>query len=507
MILNYTASKDTYITNAFFPNLITRASSSNFGRSDILDVWSLYGQSSSSTEGLSQELSRILVEFPISNIITDRNSGKIPQSGSISFFLMMYNTPHSETTPRGAVYDIFPLSESWAEGEGLSEMSKTYSTLSGATWMSRSNNLGWTDIGGTYITSSNTAYQTYQRDGTENIEIDLTSLVESWINGSISNNGIILKLTGSQEGQFSSSLGSNSGSLIHNPNGGNTSFYRKTFFSRTSEHFFKRPKIQARWNDSQYDDRGNFFYSSSRATSEDNLNTLYYYNYIRGKLTNIPNLTNGTILVSLYSGSNFPTGSKLLLSPGGGVVSSGDTEITGGIVNTGIYTASFCATASSSPLETIFDVLHSGGVEYFTGSFEPKKFENLQTTPTFEYFSKITNLKSFYNQNEIGRFRIYSRLKNFSPTVYNVARNVPETLIINSASYEIYRVHDNYPVIPFGTGSDLHTLTSYDMSGNYFDVDFSVLEPGYMYGIKLAYYNHERNSWDVQRENWKFRIE
>ena len=64
-------------------------------------------------------------------------------------------------------------------------------------------------------------------------------------------------------------------------------------------------------------------------------------------------------------------------------------------------------------------------------------------------------------------------------------------------------------VIAFGTGSDDKNCTylSYDVSGNYFDLDISLLERGYMYGIKFAYYNDSIGSWMEQPETFKFRVE
>ena len=53
---------------------------------------------------------------------------------------------------------------------------------------------------------------------------------------------------------------------------------KKRFFGRGSEYFFKRPVIEARWDDTVKDDRGNFYFSSSRAPAADNLNTIYFYN-------------------------------------------------------------------------------------------------------------------------------------------------------------------------------------------------------------------------------------
>lgn len=52
------------------------------GASDILEVFQLYGQVTTS----SVELSRVLVQFDTDKINTDRSAGKIPASGSVKFF-------------------------------------------------------------------------------------------------------------------------------------------------------------------------------------------------------------------------------------------------------------------------------------------------------------------------------------------------------------------------------------------------------------------------------------
>ena len=77
-ILRYTASLDNTITNAFEENLSTRATGSNMGTSDILEVFSIYAQADAS----SVELSRVLIQFPLSQAIADRASGVLPALGS-----------------------------------------------------------------------------------------------------------------------------------------------------------------------------------------------------------------------------------------------------------------------------------------------------------------------------------------------------------------------------------------------------------------------------------------
>ena len=98
-IKRYYATKDNTITNAFKSNLTTRGVSGNMGQSDILEVFSIYAQASSSS-GLSSELSRVLIQFDTTAINADRTAGVIPASGSVNFFLKMYDAEHSQTTPK-----------------------------------------------------------------------------------------------------------------------------------------------------------------------------------------------------------------------------------------------------------------------------------------------------------------------------------------------------------------------------------------------------------------------
>ncbi len=122
-IKRYTADKDNTITNAFGALLNTRGTGSNMGGADIIEVFSIYGQRmlSASTTGIAatQELSRGLVQFPVASISTDRSNGLIPASGSVSFYLRMFNAVHSNTTPKEATYVVTPVSASWQEGLGM----------------------------------------------------------------------------------------------------------------------------------------------------------------------------------------------------------------------------------------------------------------------------------------------------------------------------------------------------------------------------------------------------
>jgi len=504
-IARYTASADTTITNAFDPNLRTRGTGSNMGYADSLEIFSIYGQESGSN-GQSQELSRALIKFPISTISSSRVAGTIPAAGSVSFYLRMYNAKHPFTLPQDFNLMVVPVSRSWEEGAGL-DMDE-YKDLGQSNWGMAARTTAWTNQGGDYLTASN--YNVAFPQGYENIELDVSSIVEQWITSGneFTNYGFGIHLTASQEAYFSSSLGTDSGSVIQNTVGATQSYYTKKFFSRSTEFFFQRPVIEARWDSRVEDDRENFFYSSSLAPAEDNLNALYLYNYIRGRLVNIPAIGTGSILVSLYSSSvGTPVGSALLLSPGGSTVASGDQNATASYVSPGLYKCELAVTAAATPFLAINDVWHSGGVQYYTGSFYPEKLPTYDSAPTFDRITSCTNLDKKYSRQDTSRFRFFIRSKNWSPTLYTVSTANNPTEVVTSASYAIYRTTDNYPAIAYGTGSDKSTYLSYDKAGNYFDLDMSLLEQDYMYEIRLSYYNDSIGAWQEQPQTFKFRIE
>lgn len=541
-IRRYTASADTTIVNAYKADLRTRGTGSNMGQADVMEVFSIYARQtpSSSATTASQELSRLLVQFPVASIATERNSGKIPASGSVNFYLKLYNAKTSKTVPRDFKLVVLPISQSWQEGDGLDLENYRDSTHNkeGANWINAGSSssgvskwksiTGGTSVGGSYKTGSSGdsqfIYSQSFASGLEDLEIEITGLVEEWIaaqTGSatdgIDNYGVGVHLSSSYEGYFSSSNGvTNSGSVIQNPQGALKSYYTKRFFARGTQYFFKRPVIEARWNSIKRDDRANFYYSSSIAPSGENLNTLFLYNYIRGRLVDIPGLEDGKLLVSFYSGSSDnsgPTGSALLLyGPGQG--SGGKYAVTASKASTGIYSCSVAITAASTPIQVLFDVWHSGAntpangsTQYVTASFRPQTFGGQTNTREPVYYCNITNLQESYTPTQNARFNLYIREKYWSPTIYTKANEDPPTTSIASASYRVYRIFDGQNVVPYRTGSNMATGLSYDVSGNYFDFDMTLLEPGYAYAFKFAFYDPELKSWQEQDQPFKFRVE
>ena len=177
--------------------------------------------------------------------------------------------------------------------------------------------------------------------------------------------------------------------------------------------------------------------------------------------------------------------------------------VTGSHISTGIYSASVAITGTS---ETLHDVWFTGSTQFHTGTIYPEIRYTGTTTKTNEYFVSITNLKAKYDDDENVRFRIYTRLKGWSPTIYTRAVSEPQLYIPTSGSYEIFRIIDNFKVIEHATGSTKYTELSFDGSGSYFDFDMSILEPGYSYGIKLAFYDDFLQEYKPIDKVFKFRV-
>ena len=294
----------------------------------------------------------------------------------------MYNVEHGLTNPKDFTLDAHPLLEAWEEGYGIDLDNHGDDVKNfGSSWTKRNPTTDWVDAGGTYIeaTSSSQTFTT----GLEDLDINVTQIVEYHLGLPIANYGFILKFPDSNEEA-------------------EVSYYTKRFFARSSEFYYKRPVLEARWDASIKDDRGSFYASSSLAPASDNLNTLYLYNRIRGRLRDIPAVGTGSIEVTLYD------------SIGGSVIGA---TFTGSHESTGIYK---CDVEADTTGSTIYDVWSSGSVQYHTGTIEVKSFEDDELIN--KYILKISNAKNYYNNLGTQRFRLYTRPKDWSPTILHCCK-------------------------------------------------------------------------------------
>ncbi|MAF25068.1 hypothetical protein CL634_05780 [bacterium] len=533
-VKRYTAISDNTVTNAYEANLTTRGTGSNMGLADSLEIFSIYAQATTS----SYEISRILAKFPVvtadatTTIQSERTDGTIPASGSVDFYLLFYNVKHTATLPKNFTLVVSPVSQSWEEGSGLDM--EEYSALTydgtGSNWINAAAHTAWvtgttpavTVEGGSYLRPSwngasgsstgirtyPTTYdefnytQTFGEKGTGDLEVKITGLVEQWILGTGQNNpagnpgfsnyGIGLMLSQSQES-------------------GSQSYYTKKFSARGSEYFLSRPVIEARWDNSKKDHRGSFVLSSSALDGADNLNTIYLYNYVRGQAKDLPFVdADKGLSVAIFTSAS--GGDQIDTVANSGTITYLGGYVTGGWVETGVYSASF---ALDTTYDVVFDRWFSGSTYgdaidgsstriFHTGSFNPSGFSGSNIYSIPRYVTTITNLQSEYYNNDSARFRLFTRLKDWSPTIYTVASKAIENNIVEDAYFKIFRMIDDKSVISYGTGSLNHTRLSYDVTGSYFDLDMGMLETGYAYGIKFVYYIN--GAYQEQPEVFKFRV-
>ena len=439
------------------------------GASDAMEVFSIYGQAGTA----SAETSRCLVKFPVTDLVSDRNNTAFPASGSVSLYLRMFNAEHGRTLPRQIYLNVAPISKNWQEGTGLDM--ESYSDLTyddnGANWINAGSQSAWDTEGGDYSASFN--YSQYFDTGIENVDLDITPLVVNWIRGDIDNYGVIVSLSGAYEST-------------------SRSYYTKKFFTRGSEYWFKRPIIEARWNSSILDDRAAFYVSSSMLPSSSNLHRLYLYNYFDGELIDIP-YTSSFVARCYTSASG---GEELTLIP------DSPTNITRS--STGVYFANFALNTTASK---VYDVWINDGEALYTSSFNVKQRGNLirDIAPT-KYALAIDELKPVYTRQEEARFHIYSRQRNWQPNIYLIANQNIEIDIIKNLYFKLVRVADDEEVISYGTGSDNHTLLSYDISGSYFDLDMAMLESDYMYELKFLQ-KKTATAYKEVDDSFKFRVE
>ena len=164
-------------------------------------------------------------------------------------------------------------------------------------------------------------------------------------------------------------------------------------------------------------------------------------------------------------------------------------------------------------LDQVFDVWHddsdSTPVEFYTGSaITVRDYAASDNSDPTTYVMKITNLKAQYSTQESARLKVYARNKDWQPTIYTIASSQIENTTINNLYYKLTRVADNYEVISYGTGtlSDPleYTKLSYDVNGNYFDFDMSMLQADYEYAFQFMV--SEYGEYRQQPEVFKFRV-
>jgi hypothetical protein len=221
---------------SFYPTL-------NTGLDEIIEI------STFSTINSTSEVSRGVVKFPTDQIndILNNNVGAKQYDAYVKLYLA-----NASSLPLNFDLHCNPLSGSWDKGTG--RLSNVPSTTDGVSWeytngvvgnniwytegtyptnTTGSHRVGGTVGGGLWYTGSFESSQSFSFSTSKDIELKITNTLNAWHNGSISNQGVIIR---------------NSNAIEFNDSA--SKFELKYFSDNT--HTIYPPCLEIRWDDSVY---------------------------------------------------------------------------------------------------------------------------------------------------------------------------------------------------------------------------------------------------------------
>jgi hypothetical protein len=392
----------------------------------------------SSSAGItSGSLARILMKFDLSQISSLTASHQAPSN--LTYKLRLKNARHDQTLPSSFDMEILPLARSWDEGRGMDN--DDFSDIGFANWINARSNLAWSTPGGDFLSSPSSII--HFDIGDEDIVADVTPIVQSWMSGTVTNNGFLVRMSSSLET-------------------GNADYFIKMFHSRETHFGDRVPYLEASWDDSIKDDRNNFIF--------DNTCSLYLYNRVKGAYADISGIGTGSLSVSI------------------GDLSGTLMTVTGSHTGMpGVYSASFLLSTGSYSGSVFHDIWFSGSRSYLTGTFHPTDNFSQVSLGQDVFFVNVSNLKDQYSQDDVPRLKLYVRDRNYNPAVVLTSSSGPLGSVVTKAYYRIDNDRTDEVVVPFGTGSIETTRLSYDKDGNYFRFFMSSLPPRNVYRIVFLF--------------------
>jgi len=221
-------NQDTWISSG--SSTITGESfkDQNFGRDQILEVKKEFYNSSFDYP------TRALVQFSgtefteLSKSVAD---GTI--ASDAKYYLRLFEAEgNAEMTEEYSLH-IQPISQSWTEGTGKD--GDNPKNTNGCSWENRSNPIGGTAVtwntAGVSVLSVSQSAQSFSNQSPD-VNVEVTNMVNMWLQGQYSNYGMLINFSGSQETD-------------------ETTFGHLKFFSRNTHTIFS-PRLEARWDDSSF---------------------------------------------------------------------------------------------------------------------------------------------------------------------------------------------------------------------------------------------------------------
>ena len=433
-------TKDAWITDRIINNTVsTTATGSSHGLSPALNVFAFEPEILTG----SVDLARSLLRFNITELSGKiYDEGVVPSSG-VSYFLRMFDMTHEDPVPESYDLFVYPLSRSWDEGNGIDDDNDRDTGV--VNWVQPVSTADWTLTGSDFLTTGFGSGSQHFDQGQEDLEVNVTDVVLNWLTGAIGDNGVVVKLGDTEE-----------------TNG--SDYFRKVFHARETSFIDKIPYIEARWDDVIKDNRGN--------VALDQSSSLYFYNLVRGELTDVAEPLTVTLKDNLINASASYLQSFTALR-----------------VDTGIYSASFVVVGTASFSSSWYDVWTSGSRNYMTGAFTPLVLTGTQVDPYDEFDIAVPNLKRIYGEAEEARVIVRVRKRDAVTHVGSLATAslglVTQREYIEKMYYSVENDETGEVVVPFGTGSVAYTQLSYNGDGNYFNLFMRSFVPGFKYRVKF----------------------
>ena len=474
------ADKDAYITDKIVAG--RRSFDANVGAAGSLDLFKLYDETISGSS-LNIELSRLLVHFDLDPLRRLVASHRIdPGESSFACTLRLADVYGGQPTPANFDVEVHPLSASFDEGLGRdvafygdSDICNfiTGSRAGGAWYMSGAGLGGHVTGAVDFITTAtlggmSTSLGVTQHfiDGSEDLAVDVTTIVSATLAGILPDSGFRIALTSAHEND-------------------DRTYFVKRFASRAAYDPSKRPMLIVRYDDSLQDDVA--------ALEFDSACDVFLRNRSRGRLSDI--IDNGVHV----TGSNCLR-LRMTTEVSGGWYSvpfMGSQRQNGIFAMTGVYTSSvlldssdaiFKAKIASSGSVVFRPIWESiaGTVAYLTGS-------DVSVAPpdrsTFGPGAQrlIVTVSGIgpelpHDRTAIARINIFDAEKIGARHVKSPI--IPPDIVMRDVHAQIRDSITGQIIVPFDTTGNSSRVSS-DARGHYFELDGASLPPGRSYVVDI----------------------
>lgn len=481
------ADKDSMICDKVING--KRVRDANTGQAGTLDLFKLYQESNIDGEKVN-EISRILIHFDLDPLRALTGSSLDLDDTSFTATIKMKDVDGGQTTPSNFTIAAFPLVKEFDEGNGfdiasfrdidaVNFITATVSTNPVVIWSIS----GANDPVNDYVEASG-SFQSFTL-GTEDLSIDVTSVISSTLKGDLSDYGFRISFSGTQETD-------------------NRTRFVKRFTSRQASDPSFRPTLEVKFSDVQQDDHRSFLFGVS--------GSLFLNNVVNGQLADIPGvtgadslflrLTSGTNVNQIVSGTFIVSGTEFSTLSGTVVDLSGNfyekiltasQYQVGSNFITGVYVASF-AVESTETGSLKKEVINAGSgtfteiwgslddsTGFFTSSLVIE--QNLRTTALSpsNIIVRVINNEGDYEQDEVARFRLYVQINQPQRIVASRVPLSRKSEIMKNMFFQVVDANSKNVIIPY----DVCTRLSTDSDGMYFDLFMEDLDPGIVYGLEF----------------------